>query len=68
MYVISECVTCVVVTFTLSAFLFAFCVVFLTIKQATESRRVTSRAFQEDGTHFLSPRIGPVERHRTFGR
>jgi hypothetical protein len=63
MYFISECVTCVALTFTLSAFLFAFCVVLLTIKQGIESRRGTSRAFQE-----VSPPTVLVERHKTFGR
>jgi hypothetical protein len=63
MYIISECVACVVLTFTLSAFLFAFCVVLLTIKQGIESRRNTSRVFQE-----VAPPTVLVERYKTFGR
>ena len=68
MYVISECVICVVVTFILSAFLFAFCIVLLTIKDGVASRTRTSRAFQKDGT-LLGVRPATVlARHKTFGR
>lgn len=68
MYVIAECLTCVVVTFTLSAFLFAFCVLFLTIKQGIESRRDTSRAFQKVGTLFGLRPAAVVVRDKTSGR
>jgi len=68
MYVISECVTCVVLTFTLSAFLFAICVVLLTIKQGIESRRGASRAFQKVDTLFLARPAAVVARHKTFGQ
>jgi hypothetical protein len=52
MYIVSECLTCVVVTFTLGAFLFAFSVVLLTIKQQIESRRDTLREFQKAEAPF----------------
>ena len=38
MYFISECVTCVVVSFTLGALLFTFSALFLMIKDTLESR------------------------------
>ena len=67
MYVISECVTCVVVSFTLSGFLFAFCVVLLTIKQGIERRRNTSRVLEKAST-FLGVRpAAVVARHKIFG-
>jgi hypothetical protein len=68
MYVVSECLACVAVTFTLSAFLFAFCVVLLTIKQQIESRRDTSRASQKVGTLFWARPAAVVARHNTFDR
>jgi len=68
MYVISECLTCVVVTFTLSAFLFAFGVILLTIKQQIESRRSTSRVFQKVGTLLGARPAAVVVRHETLGR
>jgi ABC-type Fe3+ transport system permease subunit len=68
MYVISECVTCAVVTFTLSAFLFTFCVVLLTIKQQIESRRGTSRVIQRVGMLFRARPATVVARHERFGQ
>jgi len=68
MYVISECVTCVVLAFTLSAFLFAFCVVLLTIKQGIESRSGTSRAIEKAGVLLGIRPAAVVARHKTFGR
>jgi hypothetical protein len=68
MYVVSECLTCVVVAFTLSAFLFAFCVVLLTIKQQIESRRGTSRVFQRVGMLLGARPAAVVARHKTFDR
>jgi hypothetical protein len=68
MYVISECITCAVVTFTLSAFLFTFCVVLLTIKQQIESRRGTSRVFRKVGMLFVARPAAVVVRHKTPGR
>jgi hypothetical protein len=68
MYVISECVTCAVVTFTLSAFLFTFYVVLLTIKQQIESRRGTSRVFRKVGMLFGARPAAVVVRHKTLGR
>ena len=68
MYVISECVACVVVTFTLSAFLFTFCVVLLAIKQQIESRRDMSRVFRKVGMLFGARPAAVVVRDKTFGR
>jgi len=68
MYVVAECLTCAVLTSTLSAFLFAFCVLFLTIKQGIGSRRYTSRELQKVGNLF-GPRLAMVvARHKTSGR
>ena len=68
MYIVSECLTCVAVTFTLSAFLFTFCVVLLTIKQQIESRRGTSRVFRKVGMLFGARPAAVVVRDKTFGR
>ena len=68
MYVISECVTCAVVTFTLSAFLFMFCVVLLAIKQGIESRGGTSHAFQKVVTLFGARPAAVLARHKPFDR
>ena len=68
MYIISECLTCVAVTFTLSAFLFASCVILLTIKQQIESRRGTSRAFQKAGDLYWARPAAVVVRDETFDR
>jgi hypothetical protein len=59
MCVISECVACVVVAITVSAFLTTLSVLFLTIKDKIENRTGTSRAFQEAGT-LLRPRLATV--------
>ena len=59
MYAISECVTCAIVTFTLSALLFGLCVVFLAIEQSIENRWGTPRIFQKAGT-LLGARLAPV--------
>jgi len=68
MYTISECVACAVVTFTLSAFLFALCVVLLAIEQSIESRWGTPRIFQKAGT-LLGARLAPVvARHERLER
>jgi hypothetical protein len=68
MYTISECVACAVVTFTLSAFLFTFCVVLLTIKQQIESRWGTSGVFRRVGMLF-GARLAPVvARHERLER
>jgi hypothetical protein len=68
MYVVSEYATCVVVTFTLSAFLLAISVVLLTIKDRLESRRGTSRAFQKADTLFGPLPAAVVARHKRSGR
>ena len=54
MYTISECVACVVLIFTLSTFLSAFCVVLLTIRWESESRRRASREIRQDTTRVFS--------------
>jgi len=68
MYIVSECLTCVAVTFTLSAFLFAFCVVLLTIKQQIESGRGASRASQTVGMLSWARPAAVVARQKTFDR
>jgi hypothetical protein len=68
MYVISECITCVVLTITLSTFLFAFCVVLLTIKDRLESRRGTSRAFRKVGMLLGARPATVLVRDKTLGR
>jgi hypothetical protein len=68
MYIISECLTCVVVTFTLSAFLFAFCVVLLTIKQEIESRGGMSRLVPKGGMHLFPRPAAVLVREKTYKR
>ena len=68
MFVVSECVTCVVVAFTLSTFLFAFCVVLLAIEQQVETRKATSRVFQRVGMLFGARPAAVLARHKTFDR
>jgi len=68
MYVISECLACVVVAFTLSAILFAFCVMILAIKQGIESWRDTLRTFQKVGTISWAQPAVAVARHKEFDR
>ena len=68
MYAISECVTCVVLTLTSSAFLFAFCVVVLTIKDGLENRRGTSPAFQKFGRLTWARPVAVVARPKRSGR
>jgi len=68
MYIISECLTCVVVTCTLSAFLFAFCVVLLTIKQEIESRGGMSRLIPKGGMHLFSRPVAVLVREKTYKR
>ena len=68
MYAVSECVTCVAVTFTLGAFLFALCVGLLAIEQSIENRWGAPRIFQKAGT-FLGARLAPVvARHERLER
>jgi len=68
MYAISEYVTFVVVTFTLSAFLFAFCVLLLAIEQSIDKRWGMPRIFQKAGT-LLGARLAPVvARHERLER
>jgi hypothetical protein len=55
MYTISECVVWVVLTATVSAFLFSFYVVLLTVRWGIEGRRHTSRGIREDATPLVSP-------------
>jgi len=68
MYAISECVTCVVMTFVVSAILFGFAVLFVTIKDGLENRRGTSRAFQEAEIPFGAQPAAVVARHKRSGR
>ena len=56
MYVVSECVACIVVAIGVSAFLATLSILFLTIKDGIENRRGTSRAFQKADTLF-APRL-----------
>jgi hypothetical protein len=66
MYVISECLTCVVVAFTLSAFLFTFCVVLLTIKQEIENRGGMVRLIPKGGMHLFSRPAAVLVREKTY--
>ena len=59
MYVLSECVACVVVAIGVSAFLATLSILFLTIKDGIENRRGPSRAFQKADTLF-APRLATV--------
>jgi hypothetical protein len=68
MYAISECVTCIVMTFALSAILFGFTILFLAIKDGLENRRGTSRAFQEAATRFWAQPVAVMARHERRGR
>jgi len=68
MYAISECVTCVIVTFTLSAFLFAFCVLLLAIEQSIENRWGMPRIFQKAAALFWARPAAVVVRRERFGR
>jgi hypothetical protein len=54
MHIISECVECVVLVLTLSALLFAFSVVLLTIRSEFGSRNRTLREIQKGGPAFFS--------------
>jgi hypothetical protein len=64
MYTISEYGACVVLMLTLGTLLFGFCVVLLAIKWGIESLWGTSRAIQQDGTHFFSRPAVRDARHR----
>jgi hypothetical protein len=66
MYIISECVACVVLVLTLSAFLVAFSVVLLTIRSGFGSRRRTSRQIQNGGLHIFARPAFIKVRHRPF--
>ena len=68
MYAISEYVTCVVVTFTLSAFLFAFCVLLLAVEQSIDKRWGMPRIFQKAGALSWTRPATVVARHERFGR
>jgi hypothetical protein len=68
MYAISECVTCIVMTFAVSAILFGFAILSLAIKDGLENRRGTSRAFQEADTPFWAQPVAVVAQHKRSGR
>jgi len=68
MYAISECVTCVVVTFTLGAFLFAFYGLLLAIKHSIDNRWGMPRIFQKAGALFWTRPATVVARHERLGR
>jgi len=68
MYAISECAACVVVTFTLSALLFALCIVLLTIKDGLSHQEHAPRAFPKAAALFGVRPAAVVARHKTFGR
>ena len=68
MYVISECAVCVVVSFTLGAFLFASCLLCLMIKDGLENRRGSSPTFHQVGTLFGRRLATVVARHKESSR
>ena len=68
MYAISEYVTCVAVTFTLSAFLFALCVLLLAIERSIDKRWGMERIFQKAGALSWTRPATVVARHERFGR
>ena len=68
MYVISECVTCIVMTFAVSAILFGFTILFLTLKDQLQNRRGTSRAFHEADTPFWAQPVAVVAQHKRSDR
>ena len=68
MYALSECVTCIVMTFAVSAILFGLAILFLAIKDGLENRRGTSRAFQEAETPFWAQPVAVVAQHERSGR
>ena len=68
MYITSEYVACVALAFALSAFLFAFCLVFVAIKDGLENRRGTSCAFQPSGTLFGARLATVMARHKESSR
>ena len=68
MYVISECAVCVIVSFTLGAFLFAFCLLCLMIKDGLENRTGRSPTFHQTGTLFGRRLATVVARRRESNR
>jgi len=68
MYAISECVTCVVMTFAVSAILFGLAILFLTLKDRLQNRRGTSRAFQDANAPFWAQPVAVVAQHKRSGR
>ena len=60
MYFISECVTCVVVSFALGALLFTFSAVFLMIKDGLETR---TGMFEQSGRLVEARAVAVVERN-----
>jgi hypothetical protein len=60
MYFISECVTCVVVSFTLGALLFTFSALFLMIKDGLESR---TGMFERSGRLVEARAVAVAERY-----
>lgn len=60
MYFISECVTCVVVSFALGALLFTFSAVFLMIKDRLETR---TGMFEQSGRLVEARAVAVVERN-----
>jgi len=68
MYAISEYVTWVAVTFTLSAFLFALCVLLFAIEQSIDKRWRMPRIFQKAGALSWTRPATVVARHERFGR
>ena len=68
MYVVSECVACVVVAIGVSAFLATLSILFLTIKDGIANRRGPSRAFQKVDTLSASRLATVVARHKESSR
>jgi hypothetical protein len=57
MYALSECVTCIVMTFAVSAILFGFAMLFLAIKDRLENRRVRHGRSKRPTRHFGLSRL-----------
>jgi hypothetical protein len=68
MYAISECVTCIVMTFAVSAILFGFTILFLALKERLENRRGTSQAFQAAEAPFWHQPVAVPAEHKRSGR
>jgi hypothetical protein len=68
MYAVSECVTCIVMAFAVSAILFGFAILFLAIKDGVQIRRGTSRAVQEVNIPFGVQPVAVVAQRKRSGR